>query len=247
MYQFVNLFNLSSLQNSTFSYIERCFTIVSDNESFLELGYYLFSKILASSELLITSEIEVFKVANRWLNHNIEERSKYAEDLYLKVRFHLLSTETIRHLLNNSSRLEKYDSCVKFLNKMLDCRVNCFYKSSCKSHTSRYCSQKNFKLIVCGGLNLDTYKTCRNVICIDVNKVRDVEAYPPMKKGREFPKAVYVQGDIYVFGGFNNNSDWTKSVDKYSLKSKTWSSVAKMNNYRNYYCACAFINKIFVF
>ena len=37
VYQFVNLFNLTSLKNSTLSYIERCFTVVSDNESFLEI------------------------------------------------------------------------------------------------------------------------------------------------------------------------------------------------------------------
>ena len=37
VYHFVYLFNLSSLQNSTLSYIERCFTIVSDKKSFLEL------------------------------------------------------------------------------------------------------------------------------------------------------------------------------------------------------------------
>ena len=60
VYQFTNLFNFSSLKNSTFSYIQRCFTIVSDDESFLELEYNLVSKILANSELLITSEIEVF-------------------------------------------------------------------------------------------------------------------------------------------------------------------------------------------
>ena len=68
VYQFVNLFNLSTLKSSTLSYIKRCFTIVSDNESFLELELYLISKILTSSGLLITSEIEVFKVVDRWLN-----------------------------------------------------------------------------------------------------------------------------------------------------------------------------------
>ena len=71
VYHFSNLFNLPSLKNLTLSYIERCFTIVSDNKSFLELDYNFIYKILASSKLLITSEIEVFKVAKRWLNHNI--------------------------------------------------------------------------------------------------------------------------------------------------------------------------------
>ena len=67
VYQSVNLFNLSSLKNLTLSYIERCFTIVSDNESFLELGYNLMSKILASSELLITSEIKLCSSSKKLL------------------------------------------------------------------------------------------------------------------------------------------------------------------------------------
>ena len=94
----MNLFNSSSLQNSTNSYIKRCFTFLNNNEQFLELEYNFFSKILASSGLLITSEIEVFYAADKWLNHNIEERSKYAENLLLKVRLQLPSIETIRHL-----------------------------------------------------------------------------------------------------------------------------------------------------
>ena len=57
VYQFGNLFNLPRLQNLTLSYIERCFTIVSNNKSLLELEFSCISKILASSELLITSEI----------------------------------------------------------------------------------------------------------------------------------------------------------------------------------------------
>ena len=65
VYHFLNFFNSSSLQNSTLSYIERCFTIVSDNERFLEIEYNLICKILASSKLLNISEIEVLKVINR--------------------------------------------------------------------------------------------------------------------------------------------------------------------------------------
>ena len=245
IFLFVNLFNLSSLQNTTLCYIERCFTVLVENESFLELEFKLISKILASSTLLITSEIEVFKIANRWLNHNIEERSKYAEDLLLKVRLHLLSTETILNLLKNSKIFDKDDVRVNFLNKTLDCKE----KKLCKSisnHTSRYCNQNYFKQMVLGGYNLTTSITSSNVSCIDLNKVGDVEAYPPMKMGRHFLEVVYLKGDIYVFGGLNKNKYWIKSVEKYSLTSKTWSKVAEMNDDRDFFCVCAFIDKILI-
>ena len=246
VYQFVNLFNLSSLRNSIFSYIERCFTVVSNNESFLELEYNSVSKLLASSELLITSEIEVFKVTKRWLNYNIEERSKYAKDLYLKSRFHLLSAETIRRLLNDEKFFEKGDCCAEILNQMLDCKFKKLFKFSSYYHTTRYCNQKYFRQLILGGYNSTTSMTCKNVSCIDVNKVGNVEAYPPMITGRSFLEVVYLKNDIYVFGGYSNKSNWIKSVDKYSLSSKKWSQVAEMNDVRKCFCVCAFMDKIFI-
>ena len=246
IYQFVNMFNLSSLENSALSYIERLFTIVSDNDSFLDIEYNLISKIFASSELLVTSEIEVYKAVERWLNHKFEERSKHAEDLLLKVRLPLLSTNTIRHLLKDSTHLTKADGCVKILNKMLDHRVDCFYKSSSNYHTSRYCSQKYLKLLICGGFDSEKSTTCSSVSCIDVYKAGDVEIYPPMTTERYSLKVVHVKGDIFVFGGFDNNNDWIMSVDKYSLTSRKWSQVGEMHDKRNFFCACAFMNKVIV-
>ena len=68
-----------------------------------------------------------------------------------------------------------------------------------------------------------------------------------MKTEREGHKIVYLKGDIYVFGGWNqNNNNLIKSVDKYSLTSKTWSQIAKINDDCISFSLCAFIDKIFV-
>ena len=195
---------------------------------------------------MITTEVEVFYAVDKWLNHNIEERSKYAEDLLLKVRFHLLSTETIRHLFNNSKFFKKDGGCLKFFNKVLDCRTKKFDTFLINSHKSRYCNQPYFKLLVCGGYNSETFIACSNVSCIDVNKVRDVETYPPMKTERFSAKVIYLKSDVYAFGGWNDKNFLIKSVEKYSLTHKTWSRVAELNDDRNSYCSCAFMNKIFL-
>ena len=71
VYQFVNLFNVPSLQKAILRFIESCFTIISDTDNFKQLEYASISKIFASSSLFITTEVEVFKVAERWLNYNI--------------------------------------------------------------------------------------------------------------------------------------------------------------------------------
>ena len=258
VYHFSNLFRLQSLHKTTLRYIECCFTAVGDTESLLELEYKFISKILKSSELSITSEIEVLQFVDRWLNHNIEERSKYAKDLLLKVRVSLLSKDTIRHLSKDVTFLKSLDIYTKFLNEVLDCNENYLFNASSTNHCSRYCNHKMFKVLVCGGFNSETSVTCSNVTCIDFNRLGVAGGNISMTMERVLPKIVYIKGDLYVFGGWKNKKDYVDimtnynlimSVEKYSLASKTWMQVAEMFDKRYDFLnsACAFMDKIYIF
>ena len=249
VYQFVNLFNLSSLHKINLRFIERCFTNVSNTESFKHLNYTSASKIFASSSLFITSEIEVFNVAETWLNYKIEERSKYAKKVLMRVRLHLLSKDTIRQLYNGLTFFNRgfLNCCVRFLNEILYWEDISFLNTSGVNLEKRFCIQKSFDTLVCGGTHRYSSVQCKSVSCIDVNNLGDEEPYPPMIEERESLEVVYVKGDLYVFGGWNNKNGWIMYVDKYSLTSKTWSEVAEMCDNRKCFCACAFTDKIFLF
>ena len=52
--------------------------MVVETQNFLHLDLSNVAKILASSELNIHSEVEIFNAVITWLKHNIEERIKYA-------------------------------------------------------------------------------------------------------------------------------------------------------------------------
>ena len=151
----------------------------------------------------------------------------------------------MRHLLNDS-KITKVDSCVKFLHKIIDCKEKTTFKTLGNNHESRYCNQKYFKLLVLGGYSIEKSMIYSNVSCINLNKVGDVEAYLLMKIKRLLAKVVFLKGDIYVFDGWNDNDGCIKSVEKYLINSKTWSQVAEMADDRNSYCACAFIDKVYV-
>ena len=90
-HQFATIFNL---KKPSYGFIERCFTVLVDTESFMELHFFRVLKILKSSGLLITSELEVYNAADRWLSFDIEERGKFAKDLLLAARLPLLSDLT---------------------------------------------------------------------------------------------------------------------------------------------------------
>ena len=58
--QLAHIFEITELVKTTIAYIHRCFTEVADSQEFFELSFYLVSKILSSSQLEVTSEMEIF-------------------------------------------------------------------------------------------------------------------------------------------------------------------------------------------
>ena len=114
-FQLASKFNLSDLKIRVFRYIEHCFSMIVEAESFLELDYDIVSKILASSDLQIDSEVEVYNAANKWLSYYSEERSKFARKLLLKVRLNLLSDHCLKYLINDCSSFSENVDCIKVL------------------------------------------------------------------------------------------------------------------------------------
>ena len=240
-YQLAKLYNLSRLAKEAFTYIERCFTMVVETPDFLELDYTSISTILSSSGLLITSELEVYGANDIWLSYNIVERSKFAKDLLLKVRLPLLSDETLKYLLKESSSFTNNDACMGKLENTLNNKDN-LISNNC---THRYCNQSSFNILLCGGDDNNNEKV-NTVYQIDGNKLENIKMHSSMIQERFWSEAVCLKGEPYVFGGRNGNFDLLTSVEKYSPSTKTWNIVADMYDNRKRFCACAFTDKIFI-
>ena len=86
-----------------------------ESENFLELDFYHLLKIISNSGLYLTSELEVFNAVDKWLNYNVKERTKFAEQLLPKVRFYLLSEDSFKFVSNKFSRFLKINETNKLL------------------------------------------------------------------------------------------------------------------------------------
>ena len=236
-YQLAKHFNSRTIQKAMFSYIERCFTIVVETKHFSELDYTSVSRILGSSNLLIDSEVQVYDAANAWLSYNILERSKFAKNILFKARLHLLSDNALRCVLNRRSFLAKV---------VLSNIGNLYQNKSSTYYTSRYCNQKLFSTLICGGLGLEPFKPVKSVKEFDLTNYRTDNSLPPMIEERYRSKTVCLKGEIYVFGGYDDNGAWTLSVEKYSSVTRTWNKVADMFDERGGFCACGFVDKVFI-
>ena len=244
-YSLAKVFKIYKAAKSCFIYIERCFAMLVETQNFLHLNFDHIVEILASSELDIHSEVEVFNAANIWLEHRIEERRWFAKQLLLKVRLTLLSEQALNHLLGFKSTFTGHPECVKTLKENLLCKEKCLPN---KLSSYRYCSQNMFSIMTCGGEEQekrgDTVSEANKVWGGDLEKV---EALSPMKKPRREFEAVCLKGEVYVFGGFNDDVNLVKTVEKYSPPTNTWTEIAETTDSRKEFCACAFMDKVFFF
>ena len=244
-YLLTKYFKLSSLIKTTFSYIERSFTMIVETKSFLELDVINIFKIFRSSNLLITSELEVFDSADKWLSYNIKERSKFAKDLLLTIRFPLLSECTLKYLLEKSSSFIDIKGCYKLLQEISERKGIVFQNKSSNYYKSRFCSQDMFDIYVCGGFDKNA-KAVGKVRQIHVNTFKNIEYFPSMMKDRTGSQAVCVNGEVYVFAGWNDSFKCINSVEKYSRSTKTWNIISSTYDKRQNFCACSFMSTVFV-
>ena len=233
-YYVSSIFNISSLVKECLCYIERCFTMVAKTSSFLELDFLSIAKIVSSSNLHITSEIEVFDAIEFWLRHDIKERSKFSKRLLKKVRYLILSSHAQKYLFYRASCLIQngVDSLEDF-------------KTYNLCSTNRYYNGNEFNIIVCGGCDLQLDEQhVKNTYCIDARNFESANDFPPMTQRRCHAKAVCVDGEIYVFGGCESYRE-VLTVEKYSLLTKTWNKVSETKCILGF-SVCAFTDKVYV-
>ena len=245
-YSLAKLYKLPNVIKSSLIYIERCFQMVVETQNFLHLDFSLVARLLESSELNIHSEVEVFIAAITWLKFNIKERSKYANQLLLKVRLNLLSEHALKYILGKISSITEINECVNKLKEGLADK-SYFKNKSNIFYTSRYCGQINFNLLICGGYDYRLEKYVSKVNKIDGINMNCVEDLKSMTECRCRFESICIKGEVYIFGGFDNAKNPVKIVEKYLPIKNEWTVVTNMFDKRSNFCACSFMDKILVF
>ena len=113
--------------------------------------------------------------------------------------------------------------------------------------TSRYCSQVNFDLVIVGGGNENTRQVVKDAFTINGTDFLSINSLPMINYERCRSKIVCIKGEIYIFSGIDDDTNPVMPVEKYSPDTNTWDVVAQMYDKRKGFCACSFINGIYVF
>ena len=109
-------FSLPNLFEASLNYSFRCFTIITGTQNFSELSFAILARILKSSQLRVTSELEVFDAVDFWVGCESRERLKFAKSLLLKVRLPLLSRHALKSVLKRTAHVD----CAGAINDVLN-------------------------------------------------------------------------------------------------------------------------------
>ena len=143
------IFRLNNLSKEAKAYIHCWFTTVAETKNFLELGIESVEKILSSSNLYISSEIEVFTAANAWIGYKFNERKKFSKDLLETVRLSLLSINALNYCLQLDSSFKIVEECQEVIKKALNKKEICFTKKQSNKNTIEVGTRSGFPKLFC--------------------------------------------------------------------------------------------------
>ena len=101
-------------------------------------------------------------------------------------------------------------------------------------------------MFICGGYDDRLEQVLRKVQQIDGNDVNNVKDVNPMNQCRKRFEAVSLKGEVYVFGGYNSGC-FKNVVEKYSPSTNKWNKVTNTFDDRYLFCACAYMETIYIF
>ena len=242
-------FRQRDLAAETFSYIQRCFTLIVRTPNFAELEITEVKRILSSSELEITSELEVAAAADAWLKHKYDERKKFSKDLLLTVRLNLLPDSVLNKNFQKSNKegsftFQRNEECLDLAVEILRDKKKFYQNNKFLNCNTRCCRQKEFNIQIYGRVDSENPlgSKIRNIV-VDSKNPRDFQILSYLPKYLNFYKPVVVKHEIYVLYRTSNKY---VGVCKYSSITKTWKKVTVIYKIRNGFSACAFMDKIYI-
>ena len=82
---------------------------------------------------------------------------------------------------------------------------------------------------------------------VDGTNLSNAKVIASMPQKRSYSNAAYCNGEVYFFGGENVIGRWLRSVEKYSITTKTCEVFTDVHEFdQDMQCVCAFMNEIYL-
>ena len=243
--QLSQLFNVPSLHDASLKYIERNFELVVATENFSNLQAKRVVEILSSSHLIVTSEMEVFNAAFKWVN---DRNCANEMEVFSAVRLKILTTSALDYILREKLSFSKHSSSYTMYKKEREKRSKILQNICAFRGINRYCSQEQFDIVFYGLENFKYNQRARIKpnIGLDFSNLIDIKTSDDTHREERF--AVVVGKTVYLVGIAAKKPKPSLSVPQTNPvgEARTFVEVPLLKRHIHF-CVCLYMAEIYVF
>lgn len=224
--EFARLHRLQALIPMAESYACKHFSKVSTEDEFLTMSVDRVEELVSSDDITITAEEDVYEAVTRWIQHDLEMRKEYIDQLYQHVRFPVLSHDFLKKVAQNNDLLTCLPSGRIMLQDAQDYHQN--------PASALYLNPKKIQprssvagvLCIAGGAG-DSGQSLSNMSYYNAHaKVWRTGTKMQLRRNR-LALAVF-NSELYAIGGVDLMKP-VATVEKYSPLTNSWRYVASLN------------------
>ncbi len=118
-------FSMKKAEKAVNDYILENFVALFKSDDFLELPKETLCSYLQNENLGVSEEIEVFRIAKAWLEHD-KERMQYCADIMKQISFAFIPTDTLKDEVRSASFMQQDKACNDLLFETLTYHGNIY-------------------------------------------------------------------------------------------------------------------------
>ncbi|CAF0724285.1 unnamed protein product [Rotaria sordida] len=230
--QYAELLNRKSLIDLADEYIRDHFLDIIQIDDFYKISYKHLKELIASPDLGILDEKDVYDAVIKWVKHDPRERAAHLADLLHEVKLPLINTEYLLTVIAQEELIRTNLTCRDLLD---EAKVYIFKKANLLTTKSpmgpKIIPRKTAAgVLLCVGGRGATGDPFKSVECYDLRHDRWFYI-AEMTTRRRHVGVCAVNGRVYAIGGHDGNVH-LNSAEVFDPQTNRWEPLAPMNTWR---------------
>ncbi|CAF0827130.1 unnamed protein product [Adineta steineri] len=231
--QYAELLNRKSLIDLADEFIRDHFLDIIQIDDFYKISYKHLKVLIASPDLGILDEKDVYDAVIKWVKHDPRERAIYLADLLQEVKLPLINTEYLLTVISQEELIRTNLTCRDLLD---DAKVHIFKRANLLTTSKSPMGPKIIPrktaagVLLCVGGRGATGDPFKSVECYDLRHDRWFYI-SEMTTRRRHVGVCAVNGRVYAIGGHDGNVH-LNSAEVFDPQTNRWEPLAPMNTWR---------------
>ncbi|XP_071944396.1 kelch-like protein 13 [Antedon mediterranea] len=234
-------FEFRGLMLVTQDFIIDNFIAVSHTPEFQTLNAEQVTFFLSQDRMATNSELQLFQIGAKWLNHESEERKEYAAQLMRNIRFPLISSNDLVDHVQNQEFMMQQQECHQYLLEALNYHLVPHRQHAMQSPRTKLRST-NEVILALGGESPPKRVSDRVMIFDEFHAQWKSLTSMPMKRVdhcvAELNQYLYVVGGQITLN--SNGKDSIGTVHRYDPRFNTWLQMCPMQQRRAFFTLVAY-------